>query len=313
MASQGISEDPEQALSEKEGRMRELPPGTAADPSASLPAANHEALPPEGEAVSRARALSLFAGIGGFDLGFERAGIRTTRQIERDADCQAVLRRNFPSARLDGDVTTAQYEEGEADVICAGFPCQDISQAGSRAGLAGSRSGLFWEVVRAVRVVRPRHLVLENVAALRRRGLGTVLGALAESGFDAEWDCIPKSHVGAPDIRDRLWLIAEPQHSDADRQRSHPAPVNQHGTAQLFDQQERVTGPMGAPLAAALARVGPAGGRAWDAEPQLPRVADGLPSDVAAVKQFGNALCPRISEAIGLAIFASASAERAAA
>lgn len=248
------------------------------------------------------RVLSLFSGIGAFDLGLERAGHRVVRQVERDADCQRILRKHWPDARLDSDVTETTFTEGEADVICAGFPCQDISQAGPGAGLAGTRSGLFWEVVRALRVVRPQYLLLENVALLLRRGLGTVLGTLAESGYDAEWDCIPAAHVGAPHLRDRLWAIAYPQHSDALRPRPYPAPVHLHGGAQLFDQQERLSGPMGAPLSAALARVGPAGGRAWDAEPQLSRVADGSPADVAAVKQAGNALVPRIAEALGLAI-----------
>lgn len=248
------------------------------------------------------RVLSQFAGIGAFDLGLERAGHVIVRQIEKDEACQAVLRRNFPGVRLDGDVTSCTYEEGEADVICGGFPCQDLSQAGARAGLAGSRSGLWREMVRALRVVRPRYLLLENVAALLRRGMGTVLGDLAQSGFDAEWDCVPAAHVGAPHLRDRVWLVAQPQHPDADRQRSHSAPIHLAGGAELFDQQERLTGPMGAPLAAALARVGPGGGRPWGAEPQLPRVADGSPADVAAVKQVGNSLCPRISEALGLAI-----------
>lgn len=252
------------------------------------------------------RVLDLFSGVGAFGLGLERAGMTVVRHVEQDPDCQRVLRKHWPDVRLDGDVTTTDFEPGEADVICAGFPCQDISQAGGRAGLAGARSGLWREVVRAIRVVGPRNVLLENVEALRRRGLGTVLGDLAESGYDAEWDCIPASHVGAPHIRDRIWLVAEPQHSDADRQRSHPAPLHLHGGAQLFDQQERVSGPMGAPLAAALARVGPAGGRTWDAEPQLPRVADGSAADVACVKQAGNSLVPRISEALGFAVLANA-------
>jgi DNA (cytosine-5)-methyltransferase 1 len=248
------------------------------------------------------RVLSLFAGIGAFDLGMERAGHSVVRQVEKDPDCQRILRKHWPDVRLDGDVTTAEFKEDEADVITFGFPCQDVSQMGPRTGLAGSRSGLFWEALRAIRVVRPRFAVLENVRALLRRGMGTVLGALAEIGYDAEWDCIPASHVGAPHLRDRVWAVAYPQHSDAVRPRLYPAPIHLDGGAQLFDRQERLAGPMGAPLAAALARVGPAGGRAWDAEPQLPRVADGSPADVAAVKQAGNALVPRIAEAIGSAL-----------
>jgi DNA (cytosine-5)-methyltransferase 1 len=248
------------------------------------------------------RVAGMFDGIGAFGLGLERAGMAVASHTESDPGCQRVLRKHWPDTPLHDDVRTREWKEGEADALCAGFPCQDLSQAGGRAGLAGSRSGLWREVVRAVRVVRPRNLIVENVAALRRRGLGTVLGDLAQSGFDAEWDCIPASHIGAPHIRDRLWLIAEPQHSDADRQRSHKAAVHLSGGAELRDQQERVTGPMGAPLAAALARVGAAGGRSWDAEPQLPRVADGSPADVDCVKQVGNSLCPRIPEALGLAL-----------
>ena len=254
------------------------------------------------------RVAGMFDGIGAFGLGLERAGLRMASHIEIDPGCRRVLRRHWPEVPLHDDVRTRQWKEGEADVICAGFPCQDISQMGPRTGLSGARSGLFWEVVRAVRVVRPLYVVLENVRALLRRGMGTVLGALAEIGYDAEWDCIPKAHVGAPDIRDRLWAIAYPQHSNALRPRSHPAPLHLDGGAQLFDQQERVAGPMGAPLAAALARVGPAGGRPWDAEPQLPRVADGPAANVDCVKQIGNALCPRIPEALGAAIIQSEAA-----
>lgn len=248
------------------------------------------------------KVAGMFDGIGGFGLGLERSGLTVVSHTEIDPGCQEVLRRNWPDVPIHGDVRTREWKEGEADVICAGFPCQDISQAGGRAGLSGARSGLFWEVVRALRVVRPKYLLLENVAALLRRGMGTVVGALAESGYDAEWDCIPASHVGAPHLRDRIWAVAFPQHPDAHSKRSHPAPLHLVGSPELRDQQERVSGPMGAPLAAALARVGPAGGRAWDAEPQLSRLADGLPADVVAVKQFGNSLCPRISEAIGAAI-----------
>lgn len=253
--------------------------------------------------MSPLRTIDLFSGIGGFGLGLERTGgFHTARCVEVNEDAQTVLRRNFLDARLDGDVRSQQYTEGEADVVTFGFPCQDVSQMGPRTGLAGSRSGLFWEALRAIRVVRPRYAIMENVAALLRRGMGTVLGSLAQIGLDTEWDCIPASHVGAPHLRDRVWAIAYPQHSHALRAGPHPAPQHLAGGPQLFDQQERLSGPMGAPLAAALARVGPASGRTWDAEPQLPRVADGLSADVAAVKQFGNSAVPRIVEAIGHAI-----------
>jgi DNA (cytosine-5)-methyltransferase 1 len=248
------------------------------------------------------RVAGMFDGIGAFGLGLERAGMTVVSHTEKDPACQRVLRKHWPEVPIHSDVTTRKWLPGEADVICAGFPCQDVSQAGPRTGLSGARSGLFWEVVRAVRVVRPLYVILENVAALLRRGMGTVLGAMAESGYDAEWDCIPKSHVGAPDIRDRVWIIAEPQHSDADRQRSYQAALHQHGSSQLQNQQERFTGPMGAPLAKSLARVGPAGGRGWNSEPGVCRVVARSPADVDRVKQLGNSGCPRITEALGLAI-----------
>lgn len=153
------------------------------------------------------RVLSLFAGIGGFDLGLERTGgFETVAVAELDPYASRVLALRFPDAVNVGDVTKAEYPD--ADIICAGFPCQDISFAGAGAGLAGARSGLFWEVVRAARVVRPRYIILENVAALLSRGLDVVLGALAEVGYDTEWHCIPASAVGAPHRRDRIWIVA---------------------------------------------------------------------------------------------------------
>ena len=99
-------------------------------------------------------------------------------------------------------------QDFSVDLICGGFPCQDISVAGKGAGLAGERSGLWNDFARIIRAVRPRWVVIENVPALTARGLGTVLGDLAEIGFDAEWHCIPASAVGAPHRRERIWIVA---------------------------------------------------------------------------------------------------------
>lgn len=154
--------------------------------------------------------LSLFAGIGAIDLGLERAGgFKTVAVSEVDPYASAVLAKRFPDAVNIGDVTKADFPD--ADVVAAGFPCQDLSNAGKRAGLAGDRSGLWREVMRAVRMVRPRFVLLENVAALLRRGVDKVLGDLAADGYDAEWDCIPASHVGAPHNRDRWFAVAYPE------------------------------------------------------------------------------------------------------
>jgi site-specific DNA-cytosine methylase len=103
------------------------------------------------------------------------------------------------------------------DVLCGGFPCQDISVAGRGEGIDGARSGLWGEYARLIRELRPRYVVVENVAALLARGMERVLGDLAACGYDAEWDCIPASAVGAPHRRDRVWLVAYPRSQDAKR------------------------------------------------------------------------------------------------
>ncbi len=101
-----------------------------------------------------------------------------------------------------------------ADVVCGGFPCQDISLAGKSAGISGSRSDLWRWLCGAIRLVRPKYAIVENVAALLNRGMGTVLGDLAEIGYDSEWNCIPASNVGAPHDRDRVWIIAYPERGE---------------------------------------------------------------------------------------------------
>lgn len=161
--------------------------------------------------MQKLRVLSLFSGIGGLELGLEwTGGFVTVAQCEKKPHARAVLAKNWPGVHCHDDVTTYEFKEGEADVITAGFPCQDLSYAGVGAGLSGARSGLYREVIRGIRVVRPLRAVLENVAALLSRGLGTVLGDLAEIGYDAEWHCIPASAVGAPHRRDRIWIVANP-------------------------------------------------------------------------------------------------------
>ncbi len=172
---------------------------------------------------------SLFAGIGGMDLGFERAGLQCKWQVEIDPYCQKVLAKHWPNVTRWDDVKTFPPESGDwnVDIICGGFPCQDISFAGRGAGLDGERSGLFFEVIRVAEQLQPRMLVLENVAALLNRGLDRVLGALAEIGFDAEWHCIPAAAVGAPHIRDRVFLLAYPEHRGLqERRRTSDAGCN---------------------------------------------------------------------------------------
>ena len=157
---------------------------------------------------------SLFAGIGGFDLGLERAGMICKWQVEIDPFCRKVLEKHWPEVTRYGDIREITGSELEpVDLICGGFPCQDISKANQNAaGINGERSGLYRELIRIVRMVRPRFVLMENVAALlsRDNGMGEVLGDLAESGYDAEWQMLSAAAFGAPHIRRRVFILCYP-------------------------------------------------------------------------------------------------------
>lgn len=169
--------------------------------------------------VQRLRLLDLFSGIGGFSLAAQwLGGFETVQFVEQEPYCQSILQRHWPNVPIHDDIRTFEPSMGSADVVCGGFPCQDISIAGKQAGIKqGTRSGLFYELMRVVRLVGPRYIVLENVSAILANGLGTVLGELAEAGFDAEWACIPASAVGACHQRDRWWLVAYTSGTDQSR------------------------------------------------------------------------------------------------
>lgn len=154
--------------------------------------------------------LSLFSGIGGLDKGLEDAGFSCVAQVEIDPFCRKVLAKHWPNVPRFEDVRTVTREilpEG-IECIAGGFPCQDISFAGNGEGLGGSRSGLWFEYLRIIREIRPKFIVVENVSALLNRGLGVVLGGLAECGFDAEWRMFSADEFGAPHERARLFIVA---------------------------------------------------------------------------------------------------------
>jgi len=158
--------------------------------------------------------IDTFAGIGGFSYAAERivGGFETIQFVEIEPYCQKVLCKHWPLVPIHDDIKTFKPTLGMADVITGGFPCQDISFAGRQAGIVEgqTRSGLFYELMRVIRTIRPKYVVLENVAAITSNGLDVVLGSLAEAGYDAEWACIRASDVGACHRRDRWWLIAYP-------------------------------------------------------------------------------------------------------
>ena len=155
--------------------------------------------------------LDTFAGIGGFSYAATKlvGGYRTTQFIEIDPFCQKILKKNFPFTPIHDDIRTFTAIPGQYDVICGGFPCQSISVAGNRAGITEeSRSGIFYELMRVIRMVRPRFVVLENVAAILNNGLDIVLGELSQAGYDAEWSVISASSLGACHRRSRWWCVA---------------------------------------------------------------------------------------------------------
>jgi len=152
---------------------------------------------------------SLFAGIGGMDAGLERAGMRVVWQVETDPFCETILERHWPAVPRRRDVRFAgRANLARVDLVCGGFPCQDVSAAGLGHGLDGHRSGLWHEFARIVRELRPRWVLVENVPALRGRGADRVLGDLEAAGYTAEALVVGARHVGAPQRRDRVWIVA---------------------------------------------------------------------------------------------------------
>ena len=155
--------------------------------------------------------LDTFAGIGGFSYAATKlvGGYRTTQFIEIDPFCQKILKKHFPFTPIHDDIRTFTAIPGQYDVICGGFPCQDISVAGRKEGITEqSRSGLFYELMRIIRMVRPKFVIMENVAAILNNGLDIVLGELSEAGYDAEWSIISASSLGAAHRRSRWWCVA---------------------------------------------------------------------------------------------------------
>ena len=150
---------------------------------------------------------SLFSGIGGLDLGLERAGMEVRWQVENDPWCRSILERHWPGVPRYGDIKEVEDLE-YVDVVCGGFPCQPVSVAGKRLGQADER-WLWPEFARILRLVRPRYALIENVPGLLVRGFSDVLGDLAALGFDAEWGVLSAADMGAPHLRKRVFIIAD--------------------------------------------------------------------------------------------------------
>jgi DNA (cytosine-5)-methyltransferase 1 len=260
---------------------------------------------------------SLFSGIGGIELGLERTGyFKTKWQVELDPYCRKVLAKHWPDVPRWDDVTTFPPDDWTAEmldvsILTGGFPCQDISVAGKGAGLEGERSELFHEIIRLAGIIRPRWLLLENVAALLSRGLGTVLREMAEIGYDAEWHCIPASHVGAPHRRDRIFIICSPLADTAD-QRGKERYAECGGTEGQGETDHALPRGKDVPDANSAGREKQRGAEPaqtefstpecsswWSVEPDVGRVANGVPRRVDRLKGLGNAVVPQVIEFIG--------------
>jgi DNA (cytosine-5)-methyltransferase 1 len=249
------------------------------------------------------RMIDTFSGIGGFSLAARwLGGIETVQFVEREPYCQQILHKHWPNVPIHDDICTFNPAPGSADIICGGFPCQDISTAGKQAGIKeGTRSGLFYELMRVVRLVGPRYVVLENVAAITSNGMDTVLGTLAEAGFDAEWACIPAADVGACHRRDRWWLVAYAKGKQChDGGLAHSARPTRAAAQSGDGDGADASNASGA----RLERRWPSGStahrldsnwRSYLSEPVLCRGDDGLSGRVDRLKALGNAVVPQVA------------------
>ena len=194
---------------------------------------------------------SLFTGIGGLDLGLEAAGMRVLWQCESDAYCREVLAKRWPGVPCYPDARSLPYDVPAVDLVCGGFPCQPVSLAGPQLGTADER-WLWPDFARALRLLRPRYALLENVPGLTVRGMGDVLGALAALGYSAEWGCVPAAAVGAPHLRWRIFILADASgarrwenprgaHGDESAHAGHTAPEADVANG---DGERRAAGPL---------------------------------------------------------------------
>jgi DNA (cytosine-5)-methyltransferase 1 len=251
--------------------------------------------------MEKLKVLDLFAGIGGFTLGLDKTGLyETVAFCEWDKQARQVLKKHWPETYCYGDIKQLEYKDGylhsedcgvagftEVDVITGGFPCQDISYAGKGAGLEGKRSGHWTHYLRLVNEIKPKGVIIENVSALRTRGLGTVLQNLHEVGYDAEWHCIPASYLGACHQRDRIWILAYRVSEGRERlvPLQHLGKVGQRGWGGKEDLQQVYDNPFGR-------------SNSWP-EPLLRRMDVSLPRRLDRLKQLGNSIYWPIAEQLG--------------
>ena len=245
---------------------------------------------------------SLFSGIGGLELGLEWAGLGSVVwQCEIDPFCRAVLAKHWPDVTRFEDVT-AKRDWPHVDLVCGGFPCQDVSGAGKGAGLAGARSGLWYEFARIVGEVRPRFVVVENVTSGKRRWLPTVRRDLHVLGYRSRAIALSAADVGAPHLRRRVFVVADAYPGGLEAGREGGAGDGRPSPGFRDPDEARR---QGAGAEAYERREGPSDGRWWASEPDVGRVAHGLSGGLdgrrrrARLRSLGNAVVPQCAEVVG--------------
>ena len=226
---------------------------------------------------------SLFSGIGGFDLGLERAGMKVIWQSEIDPFACKVLKKHWPNVPNLGDIKKIDWTNIERpDVICGGYPCQPFSTAGKRGGATDPRH-LWPAMFNTICLLRPRYALMENVRGHLSMGFDQVLGDLASVGFNAEWQVIPAAAIGAPHKRDRVFIVAYPKSSTG----RNTQPYN---LQTLFKQTTKLGKSDSATRTV---------GNWWEVEPNVGRVANGVSDRVDRLRGLGNAIVPQVAELVG--------------
>ena len=233
-------------------------------------------------------------------MGLEMAGMECSWMVEVDKFGSQILKHHWPEAEIYGDIYKIDGKELEpVDLICGGFPCQPVSLAGKRGGTSDER-WLWGEFARIIRQVKPRWVVAENVTGLLSansgRAFAEVLRDLAESGYDAVWDVFPaggQGGVGALHRRERIFIIAKLANTDSiSRRRSSK---QRRITKREFQQSKQ----KGSKMGSQVERCGKSCGKEWSVEPDVGRVANGVPNRVDRLKALGNAVVPQVAKQIG--------------
>jgi DNA (cytosine-5)-methyltransferase 1 len=227
---------------------------------------------------------SLFSGIGGFDLGLERAGMKVIWQSEIDPFANKVLKKHWPNVPNLGNIHKIDWSKVERpNIICGGYPCQPFSTAGKRNGKNDPRH-LWPEMFNAISILRPNYAIMENVRGHLSLGFDQVLGDLAQIGYNAEWQTISAAAVGAPHKRERVFIVA------------YPAKLFGYGVENKFvysEQSKTISEFRNGSRSNINARTN------WLFEPSLGRVVNGVSDRVDRLRSLGNAIVPQVAELVG--------------